>query len=70
MHEVDENEHEELRNGAVDLGVIAVEFLLLGLDPYPRKPGATFDLPAVGDAEEHPFAALAALKDPKKGGAG
>jgi uncharacterized metal-binding protein YceD (DUF177 family) len=53
---------EELRHGAVDLGAIATEFLVLGIDPYPRKPGVTFDSPVVDDPAGHPFAALAALK--------
>ena len=53
---------ETLRDGAVDLGAVAVEFLLLGLDPYPRKPGAAFAAPAAEDTAGHPFAALAALK--------
>ena len=35
---------------------------MLGIDPYPRKPDATFEPPAVEDESEHPFAALAALK--------
>jgi uncharacterized metal-binding protein YceD (DUF177 family) len=56
---------EPLRDGAVDLGAIATEFLLLGLDPYPRKPGATCEAPVVeDDPSSHPFAALAALKEP------
>jgi hypothetical protein len=46
----------------VDLGAIAVEFLILGIDPYPRKPGVAFEPPAAEDESEHPFAALAALK--------
>jgi len=53
---------EVLRDGAVDLGAIAVEFLMLGTDPYPRKPGAVFAAPPAGDPASHPFAALAALK--------
>jgi len=53
---------EALIDGKVDLGALATEFLILGIDPYPRKPGAEFSPPAVGDAGEHPFAALAALK--------
>ena len=56
---------EAIRNGVIDLGAVATEFLLLGLDPYPRKPGAVFDAPPAGDPASHPFAALAALK---KGG--
>jgi hypothetical protein len=29
-------------DGRIDLGALAAEFLSLGLDPYPRKPGAEF----------------------------
>ena len=36
---------ETLQDGMVDLGAVATEFLLLGIDPYPRKPGAVFDAP-------------------------
>ena len=53
---------EELINGTVDLAAVTLEFLILGIDPYPRKPGAVFDTPTAGDAGPHPFAALAALK--------
>jgi uncharacterized metal-binding protein YceD (DUF177 family) len=45
----------------IDLGEAAVEQLALALDPYPRKPGA--ELPeAASDAEDSPFARLAALR--------
>jgi uncharacterized metal-binding protein YceD (DUF177 family) len=53
---------EELVDGKVDLGALATEFLLLGIDPYPRKPGAEFAPPKSEDSGEHPFAALADLK--------
>jgi uncharacterized metal-binding protein YceD (DUF177 family) len=54
---------EPLIDGTVDLGAIATEFLLLALDPYPRKPGAVFEAPLKEDDDgAHPFAALAALK--------
>jgi uncharacterized metal-binding protein YceD (DUF177 family) len=53
---------EPLENGAVDLGMVATEFLILGIDPYPRKPGAEFARPETRDEGQHPFAALAALK--------
>jgi uncharacterized metal-binding protein YceD (DUF177 family) len=53
---------EPLVDGVVNLGAVATEFLLLGIDPYPRKAGAAFDPPAIGDESAHPFAALAALK--------
>ena len=56
------NETEPLIGGAVDLGALATEFLILGLDPYPRKPGAIFQPPADLKPDEGPFAALAALK--------
>ena len=53
---------EPLVGGTVDLGAIATEYFLLGIDPYPRKPGAVFEPPSAGDAATKPFAALAALK--------
>jgi hypothetical protein len=46
----------------VDLGALATEFLILGLDPYPRKAGAVFQPPARAQPDESPFAALAKLK--------
>jgi hypothetical protein len=57
------DEPELLVDGTADLGTAATEFLLLGIDPYPRKPGVVFDPPAsADDPAAHPFAALAALK--------
>jgi hypothetical protein len=53
---------EPLCNGSIDLGAIATEFLVLGIDPYPRKPGAVFAPPVVPATEDGPFAALARLK--------
>jgi uncharacterized metal-binding protein YceD (DUF177 family) len=54
---------EALINETVDLGAIAAEFAVLGIDPYPRKPGVAFEPPAATeDPASHPFAALAALK--------
>jgi hypothetical protein len=52
---------EPLAGGVLDLGKLATEFLMLGIDPYPRKPGAVFEPPRTS-GEAHPFAALAALK--------
>jgi hypothetical protein len=60
----DEEPPEPLVGGIVDLGAVATEFLMLGIDPYPRKAGAEFTSPAPADEGEHPFAALAALKKP------
>lgn len=53
---------EPLVGGVADLGVVAIEFLLLGIDPYPRKAGAAFSAPSAADEPANPFAALAALK--------
>jgi uncharacterized metal-binding protein YceD (DUF177 family) len=50
---------EPLIDGVVDLGALATEFVVLGIDPYPRKPGAVFEPPADSRPEEGPFAALA-----------
>lgn len=59
------DEPEDLVDGVVDVGAIATEFLLLAIDPYPRKPDAVFDPPTTADdPSAHPFAALAALKKP------
>ena len=56
---------EPLENGVVDLGAIATEFLMLGLDPYPRKPGAELAAAPVERKGESPFAALARLRKPR-----
>jgi uncharacterized metal-binding protein YceD (DUF177 family) len=63
---VDEDAPETLVGGTVDLAAIATEFLTLGIDPYPRRPGAEFASRVSDDKSEHPFAALAALKDKAK----
>jgi len=62
-----EDPPEPLADGTLDLGQIATEFLIMGIDPYPKKPGATFVPPQASDNEAHPFAALAALKNGKQG---
>jgi uncharacterized metal-binding protein YceD (DUF177 family) len=70
--EVDPNapdEPEPLEDGRVDLGAIAAEHMALGLDPYPRAPGAVWEDviedDGSGDEPTNPFAGLGALK---KGG--
>lgn len=62
-----EDAPEILVDGVADLGVAATEFLLLAIDPYPRKPGVVFEAPRADDPAGHPFAALAALKKPADG---
>lgn len=58
---------EPLIGGTVDLGALAAEFLILGIDPYPRKPGALFQPPPDAKPDQGPFAALAALKKDRDG---
>ena len=54
---------EPIVNGVIDLGRLATDALFLGIDPYPRRPDAVFEPPVVAaDPEDHPFAALKALK--------
>lgn len=53
---------DEIVNGRIDLGALTAEFLALGLDPFPRKPGAVFEPTSVGD-EERPFDVLRKLRD-------
>lgn len=52
-------------DGRIDLGALVAEFLVLNLDPYPRKPGANFEdaqLSSSPDKDESPFAVLKKLK--------
>ena len=58
----EEDPPEPLVDGVADLGALATEFLILGIDPYPRKPEAAFEAPETDTAESGPFAALAKLK--------
>jgi hypothetical protein len=54
---------EPIADGTIDLGRLATDALFLGVDPYPRKPDAVFEPPMIpDDPEDHPFAALKALK--------
>ena len=54
-------------DGKIDLGALASEFLTLGLDPYPRKPGVNFEPFGGGDgdaaADESPFSVLRKLRE-------
>jgi uncharacterized protein DUF177 involved in 23S rRNA accumulation len=54
---------EPIENGVIDLGRLATDVLFLAIDPYPRKPDAMFEpIVTAPDPEDHPFAALKALK--------
>jgi Large ribosomal RNA subunit accumulation protein YceD len=65
-----EDETEPLVNGIIDLGALATEFLILGIDPYPRKPGTMFEAPLERGDVGHPFAGLAALTKRRPEGKG
>ena len=54
---------DEIVEGRIDVGTITAEFLALGLDPYPKKPGVEFSYDeSEGAPPDSPFAALARLK--------
>lgn len=53
-----------LDGDAIDVAAYVVEHLALEIDPFPRKPGATFDYQPP-EEEASPFAALKKLTDPK-----
>lgn len=57
-----EADYEPMVAGGVDLGAIATEFLILGIDPYPRKEGAVFAGPSGPAQQSGPFDVLAKLK--------
>jgi hypothetical protein len=59
---LDAEEVETLVDGTVDLGALATQFLILGIDPYPRKAGAVFEPPVSPEPGGGAFAALAALQ--------
>jgi uncharacterized metal-binding protein YceD (DUF177 family) len=68
-----EDDPPEILDGPIlDLGPIVVEQLLLGIDPYPRAPGAAPpDNPAgeTGATRDSPFSALAPLIGSRRGDA-
>jgi uncharacterized metal-binding protein YceD (DUF177 family) len=71
----EEEPAEEAVDGHIDLGELAVVHLALGLDPYPRAPGAAFEAASWVKKDEKsevqsPFAVLAQFKpkSPPKGG--
>ena len=53
-------------DGRIDLGALAVEFLALALDPYPRKPGAEFTPPPEEAPPDSPFDALPEMAKKKR----
>ncbi len=70
---MDEDPPDPIIDGKIDLGAVSVEFVALGLDPYPRKPGIEFDHAALqpdSQPTDSPFSVLAGLRStpPKKSG--
>ena len=62
---------EPIENGFIDLGRVATDAVFLAIDPYPRKQDAVFEpVVTAPDPEDHPFAALKALKVDAKPPAG
>jgi uncharacterized metal-binding protein YceD (DUF177 family) len=59
--EADLDRPDEIVKGKIDIGALAAEFLALGLDPYPRKPGVAFEEGAAGADDASPFAKLRGL---------
>jgi len=64
-----EDSPEPMKAGKIDIGETVAEQLARAIDPYPRKPGVSFDPPSpskeAGDASEsrpNPFAVLEKLK--------
>ena len=47
--------------GRIDFGMLTAEFLALGIDPYPRKPGVVFEEIQLGE-DVKPFDVLRTLR--------
>jgi hypothetical protein len=63
---LDRDPPDSIIDGIIDLGALVSEFLALGLDPYPKKPGVEF-APIEADeggGAEKPFNVLRKLTDP------
>jgi hypothetical protein len=63
-----EDDADPIENGEIDMGELVAEVFGLELEPYPRKPGESYEDPVIEDDEEFeekpsPFAKL--LKTPK-----
>lgn len=63
----DENSPDEpdaIEHGRIDVGLLLAEHLTLGLDPYPKKPGAVLAPTAAGEEPAaSPFAVLRRLSE-------
>jgi uncharacterized metal-binding protein YceD (DUF177 family) len=67
--QVDDDQSPEpiLPNGDIDVGELTAQHLALAIDPHPRKPGVTFEIPEEVRAQPaNPFAVLAEFRAKKK----
>ena len=66
--DLEEDLHEVMNNGILDLGELVAQYLSLELDPYPRAPGVSLAAQmaeAGGDSKNRPFQVLQGLKKDK-----
>jgi uncharacterized metal-binding protein YceD (DUF177 family) len=66
--EIEEEISDVLKDGVLDLGELAAQYLALELDPYPRAPGVSLAAQMAevgGDKKNRPFEVLQSLKDKK-----
>ncbi|MBI3442039.1 MAG: DUF177 domain-containing protein [Proteobacteria bacterium] len=66
--ELEEDPHEVMYNGIIDMGELVAQYLSLELDPYPRAPGVSLaaQLAETGTAPKNrPFQVLQGLKSEK-----
>jgi uncharacterized metal-binding protein YceD (DUF177 family) len=71
---IEEGDAEPFENGIIDLGEVVAEAVALALDPYPKKPGVTFDdviedeaaADSGKEAERNPFSGLERLRKGKR----
>lgn len=66
----DEDVPDPMTGGIIDIGEVVSEHLALGLDPFPRKPGARLSKPRAEamdtDEKPSPFAVLERLRQKKE----
>jgi len=65
---IEEGDAEPFENGVIDMGEAVAEAMAVALDPYPKKPGVSFeDIVEDTDSsqEQNPFAGLSQLKKGK-----
>lgn len=55
LEDEDHDLPDEILDGRIDVGALALEFLALGVDPYPRKPDAVFIAPEPEPGALSPF---------------